>query len=417
MFKPCLNQDLYLYRMIYIKAVLYKSKKLKNGEHPIMLRIIKDRKVQYLSTGKSCSPKMWSTKNNLPRSSHPLFREYSILIGKKKVEAEKIILEHENSDTSFTGDQLKVVLKKKRNKSETVFNCFLNFISRMKDSGQIKNSLVYKDALRELKKFTLEKDLGFHQIDVAFLNRYEEFMKKCNLGPSTIYLYLRTLRALFNKAIEENYCDKACYPFSKFSLAKYAKIKTAKRAISKIEIKKIEKLKFSEDSSLYHAKNIFIFSYYNWGINFVDIAHLKWKNIKDNRLTYRRKKTKENFTIGMLHPAIRILKYYRKSQTNDGYIFPILNEVHDTPLKVENRLKKILRQINKDLKEIALLAGIDEKLTTYVARHSFATIMKKSGVSNSIIKETLGHDSEKTTQIYLDDFENAVLDDATKALL
>ena len=79
--------------------------------------------------------------------------------------------------------------------------------------------------------------------------------------------------------------------------------------------------------------------------------------------------------------------------------------------------KKILSQINKDLKEIALLAGIVEKLTTYVARHSFATIMKKSGVSNSIIKETLGHDSEKTTQIYLDDFENAVLDNATKALL
>lgn len=399
-----------------IKVLLYKSKKLANGEHPVMIRYIKDRKPNYISIGKSCSTELWDDAKELPKKSHPLFKELTILIGSKKLQAEKFILAGENNnDQEVTSQELRSEFKKNK-QTLSVFKAFEYFIARMLEAGQVKNSQVYKDALRQLKKFTVNKDLSFSQIDISFLNRYQEFMQKTGLGPNSIYLYLRTLRALINKAIEEKICLPKYYSFKEFSLAKFSKIKTQKRAISKENIIAIASLEFPPTHPLFHSRNYFLFSYYNRGINMIDIAHLQWSNISNNRLNYRRKKTRESFTIGMLQPAIEILNHYSENKNSD-FIFPILSEKHDTPSMIQNRIHKMLKVINRDLKEIAVLAGINEKLTTYVARHSFATILKKSGVSTSLISEAMGHDSEKTTQIYLEDFENSVLDDATRALL
>ena len=230
---------------------------------------------------------------------------------------------------------------------------------------------------------------------------------------------MRTLRALLNKAIKEGVSSDKYYPFKKFSLAKYAKIKTEKRAISKEDIMKIKGVDVSAKSYLIDARNIFMFSYYCRGINFIDIALLKWKDIKGERLVYTRKKTKELFNIELLPPAKEILKHYESLSDKDSesYIFPILNENHHTPNMLFNRKEKMIRKINKDLKEIASIVGINSELTTYVARHSYATILKKSGVATALISEAMGHDSEKTTKIYLESFENKILDEASKALL
>jgi integrase len=153
------------------------------------------------------------------------------------------------------------------------------------------------------------------------------------------------------------------------------------------------------------------------GTNFTDLAQLKWTNIQNERLKYIRAKTNKPYDVGLLPPALEILKYYKNNDINNEFIFPILNEFHDTAIRIKNRIHKVLKQTNDDLKEIATLAGIDVNLTTYVARHTYATVLKYSGVSTSVISEALGHDSEKTTQIYLDSFQNDVLDKANKNLL
>jgi integrase len=123
--------------------------------------------------------------------------------------------------------------------------------------------------------------------------------------------------------------------------------------------------------------------------------------------------------IQLLDPAIEILNYYRPMtlKSNDNYVFQILNESHNTPKSIDNRIDKVLKLVNADLKIIGEKAEIEEKLTTYVARHSAATIMKRSGISQSIISETLGHTSEKTTRIYLDSFEDETIYEATKSLI
>lgn len=401
-----------------VKVILYTSKKLSNGEHPVMLRIIKDRKSKYLSTGFSCTKDLWDDKANVPKKSHPLYKEAKMLIGKKKLDAEKIVYDLENESKSLSAHEIKGKLKKEKVNNPFVFFYFDKVIARFVESGQIKNSEIYKDTRRNLAKFTGERDIHFSDIDVAFLNKFEEHLKAKGKGANTIYIYLRTLRALLNKAIKEEVTSEKFYPFKKFSLSKYANIKTAKRAISKAEIEKIVRLKLKSEN-LNLARNLFLFSFYCRGMNFADIAYLKWKDISQHTMTYYRQKTKELFKIELLPPALKILAFYKPETftTKERYVFPIFSESHSTPQMLFNRRVKMLRAVNMNLKTIAEKVCIDIELTTYVARHSYATIMKKQGISTTIISQALGHDSEKTTQVYLESFENSVLDEASKVIL
>ncbi len=122
--------------------------------------------------------------------------------------------------------------------------------------------------------------------------------------------------------------------------------------------------------------------------------------------------------VVLLPPAQQILAYYQEQYSNsEGYIFPILNETHASAESKDYRIDKVLKQVNKALKTLAEQAGIAINLTTYVARHSFATNMKSNGVSTAIISQALGHESERTTQIYLDSFGNTIMDEAMKSIL
>lgn len=151
------------------------------------------------------------------------------------------------------------------------------------------------------------------------------------------------------------------------------------------------------------------------GINFIDIAKLRASNIVGERLLYKREKTKKIIIIPHQLPALQIIKRY---MTEPGtFIFPILTSFHQTEVQIANRLHKVLAKVNRDLKEIGKRLKLSIPLTTYVARHSFATVLKKSEVSTSIISETLGHPSEKVTQIYLDSFDNEKINIAMKNLL
>jgi len=400
-----------------VKVILYTSKTLSTGEHPVMLRIIKDRKPKYLSTGISCMAADWNEKLNLPKKTHTNFQALKVLIAKKKLEAEKLIYDLENESKDLSAYEIRKKHKKEKASNPFLYKYFDEVIARFIMSGQIKTAEIYKDTKRNLKYYTGSKEVHFSDIDISFLNHLEEYLKANGKGGNTIYLYLRTLRALLNKAIKEEVCNEKYYPFKKFSLGKYSNLKTEKRAISKADIDKITVLKPKTNDNIL-ARNIFLFSYYCMGMNFTDIAFLKWKDILNDRLIYTRSKTKEQFNIQLLEPAIKILEHYKSiGHSKNDYVFPLLSADHTTPQAIFNRKVKMLREINKNLKAVGKLAGVKSELTTYVARHSYATILKKSGVSTSLISEALGHDCEKTTQIYLDSFGNSALDEVSKFVL
>ena len=165
------------------------------------------------------------------------------------------------------------------------------------------------------------------------------------------------------------------------------------------------------------SKDIFIFSYLCGGINFTDIANLTKANIiEGTRLHYIRQKTGKLIKIGLSEEAMKIIERY--ATESKGYLFPILNaNLHKTPLQKQNRIHKILGKVNTNLKLIAAQLGVEGNLTTYVARHSFASVLKKSGVNIALISEALGHSDIATTQIYLDSFDNEQIDAAMQNLL
>jgi len=403
---------------IYIK--LYTSKTLKNGEHPIMLRVIKNRKPKYVSLGFSCSLKLWDEKANLPKRKHPFYKEILLLIDKKKSDAQKLVFEMEAEDKGYSAEEIqKNIVKKKQLGSTSVLKYFDAIIKQLKESDRIGYANVFSSTKNSISKFRENTDFTFNDITHSFLVKYEEWFLSRGVQPNSIFVFMRNFKTLINYAKREGYISSSFDPFKDFSFSKYRRIKTKKRAISKVDIYKIAALKITPNTSMFHSKNIFLFSYYCRCINFIDIAYLKWTNIHNDRLEYTRKKTKELFNISLLEPAKKILKYYYKKHrtTDDDFIFPILNENHQTSQSKDYRIDHMISKTNKDLKDIAEKAKIDEKITTYVARHTYATVLKKGGISTSLISEMMGHDSEKTTQIYLDSFENTVLDEANKSIL
>ena len=221
------------------------------------------------------------------------------------------------------------------------------------------------------------------------------------------------MRAVFNLALLEQTIKNDCYPFHTYKVSKLNR-KTAKRALTKIDIQQV--IKYQGQSPMEClAIDIFTFSYLCAGINFIDMAKLKHSNIKNNQLIYNREKTKKLIIVPLQTKAIQLIEKYRNDKS--PFIFPILSPFHKTEIQIANRLHKVLAKINKHLKEIGNSLNLPLPLTTYVARHSFATVLKRAGVPTSIISESLGHSSERVTQIYLDSFDNEQIDNAMKNLL
>jgi integrase len=218
-------------------------------------------------------------------------------------------------------------------------------------------------------------------------------------------MYLRTTRAIYNKAIKDGILDKELYPFERFTIKS---IKTRKRAISLEAIKKIEKLALGTSDPLFHAKNYFLFSFYCRGMSFADLAELRVPNIIDGRILYQRKKTDKPFNIKITKEVQRILKIYLKGKTKDDSIFGIIKR--NTPTEQYKDIEWARKRYNKKLKKIAELCDIEENLTSYVSRHSFATLAKNLGIPITGISDMLGHESIKTTEIYLDSLPSEIMD-------
>jgi len=266
-----------------------------------------------------------------------------------------------------------------------------------------------------------------------FCQEWEQTLRATGASDNTLSNRFRTLRAVLNQAIAGGLLKPGAYPFArtvaekhKFQVGKFD-VSTAKRAVGRHELRRLEALEPANDR-LQLAKDVFLFSFYGGGIDFVDLAQLRWRDLSGEasgtghpeRLHYVRQKTGGKFSLPLLAPAAAILAAYRPLTyaTASSYVFPVLDEArHGTPHKVQNRLHKLLGQVNKDLKELGELAGIATPLTTYVARHTFATTLKQAGTQTAVISQAMGHKSEAVTAVYLDSFASELVDSAFEGLL
>ncbi len=393
--------------MASVKLLFYDHKTLKDGTHPIVLSIIKDRKRKIISLGYSAKTNQWNFDKNIPNAKHEHAEELRSLLKTRVRDAEKIIIELDEAGKPYTLDNIVERISEARKKSS--FKEYTeDLIQKMKKTGEIGNANVYRNTMIAFLYFLNEPDIDFKNINNRKLNEFRENLLANDRKINTVSFYLRTIRAIYNKAIKDNIVSDKYYPFKDFKIRNE---KTIKRAISKETISDIKNLDLSDKKHLDLARDMFLFSFYNRGMNFIDIFYLKEKDIVEGRIIYRRKKTRQTFTIKVTDNANKIIEQYIQNKGPDYYVFPIIKNGNEY-----TSYRTATRNLNKYLKEIGKLVNTTIPLTSYVARHSWATIAKRSGIATVVISEGLGHDSEQTTQIYLDSFEDDVLDKANELI-
>lgn len=396
-----------------IEVVCYKYKPLKDNTLPLKIRITKDRKRRYVNLGISVLSSHWDFVKNQPKSNCPHKEEIEKIVTDKIQEFRDKILEFKVEKREFTATSLKERTSS-QTKVVTVGELFKQIIGELRDSGRIGYAASIEQVYRSLLQFNRHLDIYFSEIDVSWLKRYELWLRKRGKAENTIGIRFRTLRMAYNRAIDLNCVKTDIYPFRKFKVGKLRE-NTQKRAISKEDVRRIMEFPCGGQSFYKQlAVDLFSFSYLVGGINFVDMANLTEKNVVDGRLVYKRQKTGKFLNLPICSCAMDILAKYAPGRS---YLFPIYSDQHKTAQQKMNRYHKVIVKINRELSEIGEELQLPVKLTTYVARHTYATVLKRSGIPESIISESLGHSSERVTRIYLDSFENEQIDKALKNLL
>lgn len=399
--------------MTTVDAICYKYKPLKTGELPIKIRICKDRKTRYINLGVSTKAEYWDFEKNQPKPICPDRERLEKLIANKISEVRSKIVELKSENKEFTATTLVEQIQSKP-KMMTVRELFLQYLQELEQEKRTGYRLSIRQTYNSLIKFNRHLDIPFSEMDCNWLRKYEIWQRKQGKSENTIGIRLRNIRTIFNLAINMGLIKQEDYPFRKFKVFRLHQ-ETVKRALTKEEIHSV--INYPVDGKDFYTRlavALFTLSYFMGGINFVDMAFLTEKNIMEGRLVYRRKKTSKLINLPLQEEARLVLKRYKNNSS--PYLFPILSNLHKTEQQRLNRLHKVITKVNKALKAIGEELNIPIKLTTYVARHSYATVLKRAGVPTSLISESLGHSSEKITQIYLDSFGISQIDEALSHL-
>jgi integrase len=396
--------------------ITLRNKPNKQNELPVILRIVKDRKSKLISLGMLCEKQDWDSKKNEFKKSYPNASQRNRLLLKQQEKALKIIDEFALDGIDFTLNQFESKFRGRKSSKITVSEFWKEKISDLNRAGRTGNARAYKDVYNSFFKFHSNKNLVFREITPTLLDKYETHLRSNNNTDGGIGVKMRELRALFNDAIKKGVVDEKYYPFKVYKVSKL-KGKGIKKALTRDEMKLMESINTEENPHLMDTRNFMLFSYYMGGMNFVDIMKLKWENIQGDRILYIRSKTKGRFTVKMLEPVKQIIAYYKTRNKSTDYVFPILLKNKLTPMQIENRKHKAISKFNKQLKEIAKIQGVEQNVTSYVIRHSFATNLKFAGISTDVIGESMGHHDVSVTKAYLKEFDDKTIDDAMGKLL
>jgi integrase len=397
-------------------SIILRDAQNKNGLYPIVLRIIKNRKVKIITLGMDCEKSNWDERSSQFNKSMPNHIQKNLVLSKLKQKAWTIIDQFNIDEVDFTLNQFEEKFRGKESSKITVLEFWEDKIKDLNLAGRTGNARAHHDTKNSFFRFCKNQRILFKEITVEMLDKYETHLRSTGSNDGGIGVRMRELRAVFNDAIKKGVVDEKYYPFKVYKVSKL-KGKGFKKALSRDEVRLIENLDEEAYPHLVEAKHLFVFSYYTRGMNYFDMMKLRWENIIDDKIIYTRSKTKGRFIIKILEPVSEILSYYKKTKSNSGYVFPILLHENLTPIQIENRKAKKLKRFNSDLKLIARIVGINKPLTSYVARHSYATNLKQLGVSTDLISQSMGHQNIAITSAYLKDFENDVIDNANEKLL
>lgn len=392
--------------------VKFRPSNVADREGTIYYQIIHERRVRQITSKHHVYSSEWDEKRSMVTTSAESVRKPVIISVREQIRFDlerivKIIRQLENSALRYTADD--IVDSFNRYLSEySVFNYMERIILKLRKTGRIRTAETYTATLNSFKKFRSGEDLMLDSISTDIMSEYEVWHKNRGNCPNTISFYTRILRAVYNRAVEEDVIENR-NPFRHV----YTGIdKTVKRALPLQTVKKIKQLDLIRYPQLDYARDMFLLSFYLRGMSFIDMAFLRKSDLRNGYITYRRHKTGQCLVIEWTSEMQIILDKYPPNNT--VYLLPILRKQRINEICAYRRAGN---KINYNLKKIAAMAGISIPLTLYVARHSWASAARAKGIPLSVISEGMGHDSESTTQIYLASLDTSSVDRANSIIL
>ncbi|GHT35527.1 transposase [Bacteroidia bacterium] len=389
--------------------IKFRKSTIKNKEGVLYFQLIHNRKAKLITTRFRLFPYEWNSrlsvvitesadqerrvylqnlKNGLEAETQQIYDLISILEKRGEYTVEELVEYYVNN--SFNG----------------YFFPFIKYqIRNLKSENRTKTASIYETAQRSFSRFRYGEDIRIERIDSVLMQRYETYLKNNNICINSISCYMRALRSVYNQAVIKG-LTVSKNPFKNV----YTGIdKTSKRATNEDVIVRLNKIDLSEHGNLQLARDFFMFSFYTRGMSFIDMANLKQNNLKNGYIVYARSKTKQVLTIKIEKCIEKIIKHYKETTINN-YLLPIFST--QNPDYNSN-----LRTYNKRLKRISEMLDLEKPLSSYVSRHSWATIALRKGISVQVISEGMGHENEKTTRIYLASLDQSLIDDANAQII
>ena len=394
--------------------VKFRASSVEGKEGTLYYHLIHQRNLRWISTDYHVFPEEWNDKKSVIIISNRNNRQAHLQLIQSKIDWEmrqmqRIIHGKEIDGIPYSIDDIaKEILQLPP--SQSVFAFFQQQIAKKKQMQCVGTKNNYTSATNRFMEFRNHEDLAFSQMTAEMMEMYQAWLWNRGISQNSVSFYLRTLRTLYNKAVEAGQAP----PVDIFTHVQTANVRTAKRAISVKDIRKIEKLELSRGSSLDKARDLFLLSFYLRGMTFVDMAFLKKSDLKCGLVSYNRRKTHQNLNIEWMKPMQAIIDKYAEQIKDTPYLLPILTGKETAPYTA---YRKEEYNTNYNLKKIGQMIGLKIPLTTYVARHTWASIALHMNIPIAAISEGMGHNSYKTTQIYLQSLDVATINEANERII
>jgi len=387
----------------------FRPSTVEGKEGVLFFQVIRNRKARSIRTGYRLLPREWDERSErilLPPGERcgrlaELQRRVDLDLARLQRTAD--MLERQNG--GYTHEEL--VSAFRISETESFFGFMHGTIARLRDQGRIRTGETYDTALRSFARFRRGRDLRPGELNSEMMAAYEAWLRATGLCKNTSSFYMRILRAAYNRAVEKGLAWQT-HPFRHV----YTGVdKTVKRALSLEELRCIRNLELTSMPSYDFARDMFLFSFYTRGMAFVDMTYLKRSDLKAGILTYRRQKTGQTLSIRWEPCMQEIVDRYPNPRAE--YLLPIIRTHADE----RHQYKNMGHQINRCLKVLGDRSGFSVPLTLYVARHTWASIARSRNIPLAVISESMGHDSEATTRIYLASLDTAVVDRANRMVI
>lgn len=401
--------------MIHLKTALDKRYQRKDGTYQIVFRLTYKGASRDISTGLTCKQNEWDSRYSCLKPTTAELHHLEKRLHHQRLKLQERVLEFERGvlDSTTNITDVKNYLTGSINRATTVKDFWEREMDILIKTGRHGNARAYKCAILAVEK-TKSLSISFSRLDYKWVKALDTDFRARGLKPNTVAVYMRTLRAVWNRAINEGIADKDTYPFNKYIIKGE---KTAPRVASIEELRRFFNLQIDEHHWMYDHLNYGKLIFMLRGINFADLALLTQDNIKQGRIVYKRKKTHKLYSIEILPEVERLINYYHHGVRET--LFPILT---NDELKNKSihpyRIGQLRKTTNKWLKKLGKIAEIDESLSTYVFRYSYANACKKLGYSKDLIAEALGHEyGNHITGIYLEQYDLELVDNMTEKVI